>query len=74
MAEVRLEVEGLRGGHDARRLTRGLAELGCVVSILVDPGAGTAELEVDVPLAEAMNDLREVVEGLGYRLVGVDVR
>lgn len=73
MASVRLEVESLQGGNDARRLRRGLADLAPVTSVLVDPEAGTAELEVEVPLAEAVNDLREVVEGLGYRLVGVDV-
>lgn len=72
MTRVRLEVDGLEGGHDARRLREGLASLPAVVAASVDVDGGLALVDVEAPLAEVANDLREAVAKLGYRMVGLE--
>lgn len=72
MISVRLEVEGMEGSADARRLRRALRKLHPTTSVQVDPEAGEVEVGLEGSLDEAANDLREAVERSGYRLVGLE--
>lgn len=74
MPRYRLKVGGIAGGRDQGRLEDGLRTLEIVRAVHVteaDPD-GTEEVVVRVEVSDPVNDLREIVESLGYTLLDLE--